>query len=217
MSSLVYKRYLERKAALEAAQTPRAAVPRGGGVYGEMVVKLAGHRRQLKEKQSVQGKIALKRDFLPQYADYVAGVLSAGQGAQDDVLITVMLWRYDVGDWQGASDIATYAMCHRLAMPKGWSRSLPCTVLELPVDAVKKGEAPEDRDLVVSTIATMLDLTASEDMPDEVRGKAYKVLGELMASTDPAGALAAYDAALRWWPSGAGCKTAADKLRKQLA
>lgn len=37
------------------------------------------------------------------------GVLEQGKGAQDDILMTVMLWRLDTGDIAGALEIARYA------------------------------------------------------------------------------------------------------------
>lgn len=45
------------------------------------------------------------------------GVLEQGKGAQDDILMTVMLWRLDTGDIAGALEIARYALKYGLTMP----------------------------------------------------------------------------------------------------
>ncbi|STH42997.1 small terminase subunit [Escherichia coli] len=44
-------------------------------------------------------------ELLPKYAAWAEGVLAAGGAQQDDVLMYVMLWRIDAGDYAGALEI----------------------------------------------------------------------------------------------------------------
>ena len=105
------RRHFERvSAALAAADAGEA--PMQGEAYELMQAALFEDYRLLKSTQSMERKAEIKRELLPKYAEYVAGVLEAGQGAQDDVLMRVMLWRIDAGDLAGAIAIAKYATQH---------------------------------------------------------------------------------------------------------
>ena len=73
-----------------------------------MLAQLYEDKRKLKEIRSIETKIELKRKLLPNYEPYINGVLAGGKGAQDDVLMMVMLWRLDTKDFDGA--LVTLAM-----------------------------------------------------------------------------------------------------------
>ncbi|GGY03884.1 phage terminase endonuclease subunit [Paludibacterium paludis] len=148
-----------------------------------MLIKLAEDRRRLKTIQSMEAKAELKRQLLPDYAPWVEGALTAGQGAQDDVLMTVMLWRIDAGDYAGALDIAEYAIPYALTMPDRYQRTTATTVAEELADAAKRardGKQPFD----VATLQRAAELTTAEDMHDQVRAKLHKELGLLLEPTN---------------------------------
>jgi hypothetical protein len=58
-----------------------------------MLVKLAADQRTLKAIFGKELKATKKRELLPFYLPWVSGVLEQGKGAQDDIVMTVMLWR----------------------------------------------------------------------------------------------------------------------------
>ncbi|KHL97696.1 terminase, partial [Enterobacter hormaechei subsp. xiangfangensis] len=94
-------RHMMRVSASETAR--RAAVPlRNATAYEQMLVKLAADNRTLKQIRSNERKADKKRELLPFYLPWVAGVLANGKGAQDDIVMTVMLWRLDADDIAGA-------------------------------------------------------------------------------------------------------------------
>lgn len=103
------QRHMMRVSAAMTAQ--REAAPlRHATVYEQMLVKLAADQRTLKAIYSKELKAAKKRELLPFWLPWVNGVLEQGKGAQDDILMTVMLWRLDTGDIVGALEIARYAL-----------------------------------------------------------------------------------------------------------
>lgn len=204
----------EREAKAAGFPAKPGAAPAPGTLATRMAALLAMHRMALKAIKSRVAKIAEKAKFLPDYAAYVDGVLAAGTGAQDDVVVTAMLWRLDTGDFAGALEIAAYALRHDLAMPDYIARDLPTTVVEEIAEAVLAEIALTDAgEIDPEPIRTALDLTSGRDMPDEVRAKAFKALGMILKDGDPAAALEAFDAALRL-DAGCGVKTEAAKLRK---
>lgn len=160
----------------------------GSSVYELMLAKLHTDRRRLKSIQSVERKVDVKREVLPEYAEYVNGVLSAGgRGAQDEVLVTIMVWRIDAGDFAGALAIAAYALEHGMKMPDQYDRTLATVLAEEVSDqALKaiKAAASFDVDLLLQVVK----MTDQHDMHDQVRAKLYKAIG-LLLQNDPATAL----------------------------
>ena len=53
------------------------------------------------------------------------GVLQADAGAQDPVLVEVLVWQIDVGNWPRVLELADYALRHQLKMPDQYNRDLP--------------------------------------------------------------------------------------------
>jgi hypothetical protein len=196
MSSPAKAHYLRHIAAAEAAKAAPDAPMENATGYELMLAKLAQDKRRLKELQSVERKIEVKRTLLPDYAPWVEGVLSAGRGAQDDVLMTVLVWRIDVGDFAGALAIARYALHFGLQLPDQYQRTLPCLLAEEVADtALKATDAGLPVDL--DSLDQVAQLTADEDMPDEVRAKLYKAGGYAMRDTDKPTALRLLQRALQ--------------------
>lgn len=161
-------------AALAAAASP-AGGPVLGGEYELMLAQLVEHRRQLKDIQSVERKIEAKRLFLPTYAAWVAGALAHGNGAQDQVLMTVLVWYIDTGDFRTALNIARYALAHGLSLPDQYDRTLATVLLDEIGGAALAGKlAPE---LGTEVLQEVCMLTADHDTPDQARAKVHKALG----------------------------------------
>ncbi|BBU87870.1 hypothetical protein EIMP302_00080 [Escherichia coli] len=117
-------------------------------------------------------------------------MLEQGKGAQDDILMTVMLWRLDTGDIAGALEIARYALKYGLTMPGKHRRTPPYMFTEeVALAAMRAHAAGESVDTRLLT--ETLELTATADMPDEVRAKLHKITGLFLRDAgDAAGALA---------------------------
>jgi hypothetical protein len=156
----------------------------GATPYELMLAKLAADRRTLKGVQSVSRKVELKRKLLPEYVDYVTGVLSGGRGAQDDVLVMVMIWRIDAHDYDGALSIASYALAHRLTLPEPFERSLASVVAEQFADAALSAFM-DGGSFDAARLERVDELTHDADMHDQVRAKLYKALGYALQEADP--------------------------------
>lgn len=189
MRSPAQRHYERVSAELAAASAAPGESLAGASAYELMLAKLATDRRRLKAIQSIERKIDVKRaELLPEYVDYVAGALSGGRGAQDDVLTTVMIWRIDTGDFAGALDIARYALAHRMTLPDQYDRPLATAIAEefaqAALTAFKLGDAFD-----ADQLAEVMTLTRSADMHDQVRAKLHKALGKALQETDRTSAL----------------------------
>ncbi|MGD8174779.1 phage terminase small subunit [Marinimicrobium sp. ARAG 43.8] len=199
MTSPARKHFLKASAAAQAAQSQQDA-PQTGDAYQLMKVALLEDRRRLHDVQSIERKIELKRELLPQYQEYIDGVLDAGKGAQDDVLTTLMVWHLDVGQLNIAVAIGEYVLEHDLNTPEEYQRKPAAVLLEDAAEAIlrkdikpvwKQGsienriipdgdqgiDAVEDLKL----LARIAALTEKHDMHDQVRAKLFKASGYLQA------------------------------------
>lgn len=171
------RRHFQRvTAAKEAAAVEPTQTMAGATAYEHQLNQLLQDRLRLKQVQSNQGKAELKRQLLPEYIPYVQGVLDAGQGAQDEVLTTIMVWRFDAGDFTGGLDIAQYVLQHKMVMPDRFARTLGCLVAEeVATAAFKAQKVGEPFDLAV--LHRTAELTDAEDMPDQARAKLFLAMG----------------------------------------
>lgn len=174
MSSPARKHY--QRISAETSQGAESDSPRDANGYELMLYKLAQDKRRLHDIQSMETRAEVKRELLPEYEPWIEGVLKGEQGVQDDVLMTVMVWRIDAGNYLGALHIARYALKHKLAMPDQYKRTTATIVAEEIADAAIKahdsGGAFNVEPLIIAD-----EITTAEDMPDEVRAKLLKAIG----------------------------------------
>lgn len=152
--------------------------------YEFMLCKLAEDKRRLKAVQSMQKKSELKRALLPDYQPWVEGVLQSASGTQDDVVMTVMVWCIDAGDFVGAVQIARYALTYKLSLPDQYQRTPACLLAEEFAEAVFRARITHQQ-IDLESLSAIERLTANEDMPDPVRAKLHKALAYgLIAKAD---------------------------------
>lgn len=173
------QRHLARILAKQEAERAAAADPFGGTAQGTqhelMLAQLHAHMRQLKDIQSTEKKVEAKRKLLPEYMDYLDGVLEADAGVQDPVVTTVLVWMLDVGDWQPALDVAAYCVRHGLQLPDRFNRNLPTLLLDEISEAAIKGQLSGVNALAV--LAKVDELTQGLDTHDQARAKLHKAIG----------------------------------------
>ena len=206
------QRHMMRVSASETAR--RAAVPlRNATAYEQVLVKLAADNRTLKQIRSNERKADKKRELLPFYAPWVAGVLADGRGAQDDIVMTVMLWRLDAGDIAGALDIAPYAL--KYGLTSDHRRTTPYMLVEeVALAAQRLRDAGESVDLAL--LLTTINLTDGADVPDMVRARLHKVTGlTLRDAGQDAEALAQFQRAMQL-DRNAGVRKAIEQLERAL-
>ncbi|UNV77816.1 terminase endonuclease subunit [Klebsiella pneumoniae] len=194
------------------------AAREGGSVrhasgYDLMLLQLAEDRHRLKGVQSTVKKAEIKVELLPKYAAWAEGVLAAGGAQQDDVLMYVMLWRIDAGDYAGALEIGRHALRHGWVMPLG-NRNVQTVLAEEMADAAQSAMLAAtgfDADLLLQT----LELTDGLDMPDQSRARLHKAIGAVLSESNPASALNHLNHALQLDPR-CGVKKYKQQLERRL-
>ncbi|MDR2924709.1 MAG: hypothetical protein LBU76_01935 [Azoarcus sp.] len=211
------RRHRQRVRALAAHQAARGGLlpVAESKPYELLLARLDADMRRLKLIQSIEKKVETKREMLPEYAAWIEGALEADSGEPDDILMTVMVWRIDTGDFHGALKIADYALRHGLKLPARYSRTPGCLIAEEFAEAAKK--TLDDKRLPdLAALAEAARLTAEADMPDEVRAKVQKAMGlTLELHGQPAQALERLRRALVLNPN-AGVKKDIERLERSI-
>ncbi|MFZ6772325.1 phage terminase small subunit [Undibacterium sp. SXout7W] len=170
------QRHAARILAAKAAAQSRHGQPVQGSAYDLMLAKLINDKQRLKAIQSIQRKIDLKRDILPDYDDWIDSALQHGNGAQDIVLTTVLVWHIDAGDYARALEIAQYCLKHSLSLPDQYHRDIATMLMDEIPGAYLAGrfETPAQAQ---ETLRAVQLLTVNADAPDQASAKLYKALG----------------------------------------
>jgi len=170
--------------------------------YELLLAALGEDLKRLSEIQSTEKKIEAKRAMVEQYHPHISATLAAaqetGKAVQDEILSTLMLWHIDIGEYEAALDMAEHVLRHGLRMPERFKRAAATVVTEEIAQAALAHDDAEklfERDILLR----LEEMTADQDMPDQVTAKLYKALGLLMKKTADV-----YDAGSDDFMAGAG-------------
>ncbi|OJY65528.1 MAG: hypothetical protein BGP16_12955 [Sphingobium sp. 66-54] len=177
------QKILARQAAAKAPEGVAAARPKDGpeaSAYELLLAELGKDLARLREVQSVEGKIALKREMIVSYDHHVDATLDAsaqsGKAVQDEIVATMMIWRFDIGDFAAGLEIAAHVLRFGLAMPQRMQRQAATLIAEEVAEAALAMDR-DGHEFSLAIIDQANALTAEHDMPDQVRAKLFKARG----------------------------------------
>jgi len=154
--------------------------------YELLLAELGNDMRTLSDIQSTERKIEAKRSMVLRYQDHVIASLVAslesGKAVQDEVLVTMMIWHFDIGEWPTALDIAEHVLRFGLTLPTRFQRSAPTLVAEEVAEAALAA-VRQDQDFPLDILQRASSLTEGRDMPDQVRAKLHKAIALMFLRT----------------------------------
>jgi hypothetical protein len=167
-----------------AAATAQASQPVAAAEFGtpqerataQVNLRLQHDLRRLRDIASIEKRIEAKGEMLPHYAAWVQGLVDAGVGLEEDVLPTVMIWRIDTGDFDGALVLIEHVLDHNLPLPARYERSAPALIVEEIATAASKVQQA-GKSFPFEILARIDMLTAKADMHDQIRAKLKKAIG----------------------------------------
>ena len=184
------------------------------GGYELLLAQLNAHKRQLSQVQSMERRAEIKANIFAEYQPWIDGALNAGTGVQDAVLMTWLVWCIDAGLLNYALKIAEYALFHDLVLPERFERTLGTTVAEEFAELAKKARTAK-KPSEMTYLEQVNQMTSEQDMPDQVRAKLLRELGEGLKETQPDTALAYLKRALEL-DQDVGVKGSITQLEKAI-
>ncbi|HGM6833128.1 TPA: phage terminase small subunit [Serratia marcescens] len=189
--------------------------------HEQILHRLRMDQSALKRVQSDQAKAEMKKQLLPQYDGWIEGTLDGNSGRQDEVIVTLMIWAIDAGDYPLAVRIGRYVIEHNLAMPDQFRRTAATALVEELCDPILvQVKADESTDLTahLQVLDELAHIVDGKDMPDVVLAKLFKVRGFALRGGDDvaqAKALELLRQALKL-DANAGVKKAIESLARQV-
>lgn len=171
------------KAKIAAEQAAQAAKEDGAELSSEYELALANldqQRRALSAVQSRETKTQMKTEFLAEWQGYINTTLSEDSGNADPIIARLWIWCIDTGALGDAFEIGQYLIRHDLPAPEGFSRTMPTAFAEEFAEKALKTPDTIDSEM----LKEVEEAVAGADMPDEVRAKLYRALGESLAESD---------------------------------
>ncbi|PLD37729.1 phage terminase small subunit [Klebsiella pneumoniae] len=145
--------------------------------HEQIMHRLRMDQSALKRVQSDQAKAAMKRQLLPHYEGWIEGTLDGDSGRQDEVIVTLMVWAIDAGDYALAVRIGRYVVTHGLLMPDRFNRTAATVLVDEICDPILVQVKADDATDVTPYLAELDEVacfTSGCDMPDVVRAKLCK-------------------------------------------
>lgn len=182
--------------------------------YEMMLAKLNNDRIRLKKFQSTEAKIDLKRELIPEYMDWINGILTVNNPQQDDVFMRLLVWMIDTKQFELAYPLAQHALQHGWVTPDEYKRQTATLIAEELSNTVLT-QISNKQDVDVDILLKFADLVADKDMFDQVRAKLNKAIGYALKEKDPEQALNYLKRALEL-DENSGVKTVIKELEKAI-
>lgn len=179
------RRHFQKHSAKAAAETAAEfGTMQEQSFYELQLAQLNNDRHRLKQIQSTEAKIQLKKALVPTYLPYVDGIIEANKSVQDVVFMTVLVWCIDVENYAKALEMAEFALVHNMIMPDRFERKTATLVTEEIANAFLK-QLKTNAEVEINVLWNLETLIENEDipkeirdMPDQVRAKLYVALGK---------------------------------------
>ncbi|HCB1048629.1 TPA: terminase, partial [Klebsiella pneumoniae] len=189
--------------------------------HEQIMHRLRMDQSALRRVQSDQAKAAMKRQLLPHYEGWIEGSLDGDSGRQDEVIVTLMVWAIDAGDYVLAARIGRYVVTHGLLMPDRFNRTAATVLVDEICDPILVQVKADDATDVTPYLAVLnevAEFTAGSDMPDVVRAKLCKVRAFALrnGTTDEQTTALALLRQAMTLDAGAGVKKEIDRLARAV-
>lgn len=124
---------LRRAAAIGERET-LASMAEDTAKYELLMAGVAADRKRISEKPQGAERLPLKREACAVYTPFVNKYISTGKTYRNEVLVQVMIWRFDLGEINEAVRLAEIAIAQKQPMPERFSSTTPVFVADAVLD-----------------------------------------------------------------------------------
>lgn len=179
--SLARQHFQKHSAKAAAVSAAEYGTMQDQSFYELQLAQLNNDRHRLKQIQSTEAKILLKKGLLPTYLPYVDGIIEANKSVQDDVFMTVLIWCIDAENYAKALEMAEFALTHNMIMPDRFERKTATLVIEEIANAFLK-QLKTNAEVEIEVLWSLEKLIENEDIPKEIRDMPDQVRAKLLVA-----------------------------------
>lgn len=179
------RKHREQHAAMTAAQDVDLTTLTP---YQKLLKQLHADKATLKNIKSHQDKEQAKADLLPQYAEWLQGILASGAIAENDQITpTLIVWQLDCAWLDEVMPLAQIAITSQAQSPDEFQRTLPEIIVEQYAEKIGAGAT-----ISMENLQTVIEWAGAKNgngqhvhnLPDVIRAKALRAAGEFLLETD---------------------------------
>lgn len=126
-------------------------------------------------------KNALKEKFLPEFTAHIDGAIAAmnetGKALQDHIFTQIMVWQFDLKNYEKALEMAELAIKHGLEMPPQFKSSVPVFIIDHVADDAMNAFATL-KTYPLEVLQRVEELTQPVSLADGARAKLKKAIGQ---------------------------------------
>lgn len=179
--SLARKHFLKHSAKAAAETAAEFGTMQEQTFYELQLAQLNNDRHRLKQIQSTEAKIQLKKALVPTYLPYVDGIIEANKSVQDVVFMTVLVWCIDVENYTKALEMAEFALMHNMIMPDRFERKTATLITEEIANAFLK-QLKTNAEVDIEILWNLERLMENEEVPKEIRDMPDQVQAKLLVA-----------------------------------
>ncbi len=179
--STLAKKAVEEADQIEGAQE-RPQMGEAATQYELLQAQMFECRKSLKYfAKSTAERNALKEKFLPEFTAHIDGAIAAmnetGKSLQDPIFTQVMVWQFDLQNWEKALEMAELAIKHGINMPPEYKTDTPAFIIDLVADNAMNAFATL-QSFPIEVLQKTEELTQNVSIADGARAKLKKALGQ---------------------------------------
>jgi len=142
-----------------------------------MLDAMAVDLERLSAIKSLQLRQQLKREeLLPKYQDYVQRYRDSGLNFENSVLVQVLVWLFDVQEFEKGLELADFAMAQGQPMPERFKRDIPTFVADAVIEwAYDEYHAQRSPEPYLSNLLPRVD--GEWTLPEQIPAKYHKLIG----------------------------------------
>lgn len=207
-------------AAAGAIATAVAPIAQAAGhLLDVMLAALETAQHELKGMNTLAEKIAAKRErYLPQFEQFIADYMAAGEVYANPVLVWFTLWLFDVRDIERALHFADICHTQNQAMPENWKRDMRTVAADEVFDWAEHCQKNQQSAEPYFGDVLALVLSGEWRVHEDVQAKFAKLAGDMaVADGNLQAAIGFWQTVQRITGGDGGVKTRMEKAEKALA
>lgn len=169
---------IEREGATTAAIYPEDSPE--ARQYAILMAELQNDLVEVKQNRSREAETAAKLEKLPKYTAHIDAAMETmaqtGLALQDEIFARIMVWEFDVGNFERALQMASFMLQYEIPMPANFAKTDTATFIVRQLSDAALAAQVRGTPIDIALLIRAEEKTRDYDMPDQARALLHKAL-----------------------------------------